>query len=162
MLHSHPIQLAHLETGHSFGLPHTDEDFYNKDLGNCMDYTSNPEANQQPDGTNYAFLQDLYGSVPGSSTATAAATTVKQDNDNNNRRMSQTSVRRRATTKIPSDIRAILKDVVPAMENSSSSVSDKHHHPKWRLLHASSHGQTHEMDLGRGWTVRMHKLLVST
>lgn len=21
----------------SFGLPHTDEDFYNKDLGNCMD-----------------------------------------------------------------------------------------------------------------------------
>lgn len=28
-----------------------------------MDYTSNPEANKSPDETNYAFLEDLYGTV---------------------------------------------------------------------------------------------------
>ena len=27
------------EIGHGFGLPHWDEDFFNKDMGNCMDYT---------------------------------------------------------------------------------------------------------------------------
>ncbi len=27
------------ELGHGFGLPHWDEDFFNKDMGNCMDYT---------------------------------------------------------------------------------------------------------------------------
>jgi hypothetical protein len=27
------------EMGHGFGLPHWDEDFFNKDMGTCMDYT---------------------------------------------------------------------------------------------------------------------------
>jgi hypothetical protein len=49
------------EIGHGFGLPHTDENFYNADLGNCMDYTSNPEVNKQPAQVNYLFLFDLYG-----------------------------------------------------------------------------------------------------
>jgi hypothetical protein len=49
------------EIGHGFGLPHTDENFYNADLGNCMDYTSHPEVNKQPDQSNYLFLFDLYG-----------------------------------------------------------------------------------------------------
>jgi len=26
--------------GHGFGLPHTDERFWNRDQGNCMDYTN--------------------------------------------------------------------------------------------------------------------------
>ena len=51
------------EMGHGFGLPHTDENFYNKDLGNCMDYTTNPQVNMQPDASNYLFLFDLYGLV---------------------------------------------------------------------------------------------------
>jgi hypothetical protein len=53
------------EMGHGFGLPHWDENFYNNDLGNCMDYTNNPTANMQPSGSNYVFLADLYGSVDG-------------------------------------------------------------------------------------------------
>jgi hypothetical protein len=49
------------EIGHGFGLPHSDEDFLNADLGNCMDYTENPVANKQPDTSNFEFLADLYG-----------------------------------------------------------------------------------------------------
>lgn len=51
--------------GHGFGLPHWDEDFYNKNLGNCMDYTNDPSVNMQPSESNFIFLADLYGSLDG-------------------------------------------------------------------------------------------------
>jgi hypothetical protein len=49
------------EIGHGFGLPHTDENFNNADLGNCLDYTRNPKNNLHPDAGNFAFLAELYG-----------------------------------------------------------------------------------------------------
>merc|ERR1712194_396718 len=49
------------ELGHGFGLPHWDEDFYNKDLGNCMDYTQNPHKSSKPDESNFYYLAQLYG-----------------------------------------------------------------------------------------------------
>lgn len=49
------------ELGHGFGLPHWDENFYNKDLGNCMDYTQNPEKSSKPDASNFLYLAQLYG-----------------------------------------------------------------------------------------------------
>ncbi|KAL7554251.1 hypothetical protein ACHAWF_017672 [Thalassiosira exigua] len=55
------------ELGHGFGLGHWDEDFYNKDLYNCMDYTHAPENNQHPDRTNFLFLEHMYGNVAGTS-----------------------------------------------------------------------------------------------
>lgn len=51
------------EIGHGFGLPHTDEKFGNDDLGNCLDYTSNPATNKQPGVDNYKRLMKLYGKV---------------------------------------------------------------------------------------------------
>jgi hypothetical protein len=58
------------ELGHGFGLPHWDENFFNKDLGNCMDYTQNPEQSYKPDESNFLYLAQLYGGrevIPGSS-----------------------------------------------------------------------------------------------
>mmetsp|Transcript_15024 Transcript_15024/g.32740 ORF Transcript_15024/g.32740 Transcript_15024/m.32740 type:complete len:694 (-) Transcript_15024:169-2250(-) len=52
------------ELGHAWGLPHTDESFTNADLGDCMDYTNNPEVNKQPALSNFEFLYQLYGLVP--------------------------------------------------------------------------------------------------
>jgi hypothetical protein len=49
------------ELGHGFGLPHTDENFNNADLGNCLDYTRTPKNNLHPDAGNFAFLAELYG-----------------------------------------------------------------------------------------------------
>ena len=69
-------------------MPHTDESFWNRDLGNCMDYSHNPTANMHPDYTNYEFLADLYGELPGSSSSTYTSSSnnndnVKQNNNNN-------------------------------------------------------------------------------
>jgi len=49
------------ELGHGFGLPHWDENFFNRDLGNCMDYTQNPSKNSRPDKSNFLYLAQLYG-----------------------------------------------------------------------------------------------------
>ncbi|KAL7536589.1 hypothetical protein ACHAXR_007261 [Thalassiosira sp. AJA248-18] len=55
------------ELGHGLGLGHWDEDFFNRDLGNCMDYTKTPENNQAPDRSNFLFLEQMYGNVDGTS-----------------------------------------------------------------------------------------------
>jgi hypothetical protein len=60
------------ELGHGFGLPHWDVDFYNRDLGNCMDYTIRPENNMKPSSSNFEYLGQLYG---GRNVATSAAQT---------------------------------------------------------------------------------------
>ncbi|KAG7371919.1 hypothetical protein IV203_018061 [Nitzschia inconspicua] len=54
------------EIGHGFGLPHTDENFNNADLGNCLDYTTRPQNNLRPGEYNCNRLKTMYGSVDGS------------------------------------------------------------------------------------------------
>lgn len=51
------------ELGHTLGLAHTDEIFDNPDLGNCMDYTNNLNANKHPDNSNYQTLYEIYGAI---------------------------------------------------------------------------------------------------
>ena len=46
--------------GHGFGLPHTDENFYNSDMGNCLDYTHSPANNMHPGDVNFEKLESLY------------------------------------------------------------------------------------------------------
>ncbi|KAL7488687.1 hypothetical protein ACHAW6_014278 [Cyclotella cf. meneghiniana] len=48
------------EIGHGFGLPHTDENPYNKDLGNCLDYTMTPGNNLYPGDVNFEKLHGMY------------------------------------------------------------------------------------------------------
>jgi len=74
------------EVGHTFGLGHQDEDFSNPDLvaggkESCMDYTSNPDGNGQPNQHDYDQLETIYAhldatttvaSVPAASAAAVA------------------------------------------------------------------------------------------
>lgn len=46
------------EVGHDFGLAHQDENFYNQNLGTCMDYTDDPE------GTLHAYNAGLSNVAP--------------------------------------------------------------------------------------------------
>lgn len=48
------------EIGHGFGLPHTDENPYNTNLGNCLDYTNDPKSNMHPGKINFQRLAKLY------------------------------------------------------------------------------------------------------
>jgi hypothetical protein len=58
------IALTHphhpLLCSHGFGLPHTDENPYNTNLGNCLDYTDNPDENLYPGEVNFNKLAGMY------------------------------------------------------------------------------------------------------
>jgi hypothetical protein len=45
---------------HGFGLPHTDENPYNDNLGNCLDYTDDPSENLHPGDVNFNKLKSMY------------------------------------------------------------------------------------------------------
>jgi len=48
------------EIGHGLGLPHTDENPYNTNLGNCLDYTDDPEENLYPGKVNFDKVANMY------------------------------------------------------------------------------------------------------
>lgn len=48
------------EVGHTFGLGHQNENFNDPNLGSCMDYTSSPAGNTQPDSHDYDQLALIY------------------------------------------------------------------------------------------------------
>lgn len=48
------------EVGHTLGLDHQDEDFYNVPLGTCMDYSADPTLNQHPNAHDYEMLETIY------------------------------------------------------------------------------------------------------
>jgi len=50
------------ELGHGFGLAHSDEDYYNLNRGDCMDYTRQPEGNLSTGRSNHEVLKKVYGS----------------------------------------------------------------------------------------------------
>jgi hypothetical protein len=59
------------EIGHTFGLDHQDES--GADLGTCMDYASNPDAdNMHPNTHDYEQLASIYAHVDGSTTIAAS------------------------------------------------------------------------------------------
>jgi len=50
------------EIAHAFGLDHQDENFYNTNLGSCMDYTVNPNgppSNEHPNQHDYDQLETI-------------------------------------------------------------------------------------------------------
>jgi hypothetical protein len=52
------------EIGHSIGLEHQDENFYNKGTQSCMDYTAYVQDSTQPNKIDYGKLTQLYGKLP--------------------------------------------------------------------------------------------------
>jgi hypothetical protein len=61
------------EVGHTLGLDHQDEDFDNRNLGTCMDYTSNPSTNQHPNQHDYDELALIYSHLDSTTTVGAAS-----------------------------------------------------------------------------------------
>lgn len=64
------------EPGHTLGLGHQDENFYNANLGTCMDYTANPlgpPSNEHPNQHDYDQLAKIYSHLDSFNTPKAAA-----------------------------------------------------------------------------------------
>jgi hypothetical protein len=146
------------EIGHGFGLPHTDENFLNRDLGNCMDYTNNPQVNKQPDDSNFQFLADLYGNVTG--TQSVASSEVVSDQvasePGDGRALASQDA---ADRELPAWLLSAWRDLIPQIEQQTDATD---YHKGWRVLHSSNFGEAHERDLGQGFTLQVHKLMVAS
>lgn len=59
------------EVGHTLGLDHQDENFDNKNLGTCMDYTRDPSTNQHPNQHDYDELVTIYSHVDSETTVSS-------------------------------------------------------------------------------------------
>lgn len=73
------------EIGHGFGLDHQDENQTNIDLADangaqtCMDYTSAPQGNGQPNFHDYEELTTIYSHIDSNTTLAASATSTAGD-----------------------------------------------------------------------------------
>lgn len=68
------------EVGHDFGLAHQDENFYNYNLGSCMDYTNDPNggakygpSNLHPNQHDYDELEIIYAHLDSYNTNASVA-----------------------------------------------------------------------------------------
>jgi hypothetical protein len=70
------------EVGHTFGLDHQDENFTNKNLGTCMDYTNRPlgpPANIDPNKHDYDELVTIYSHRDSTTTVGSATRSAAPD-----------------------------------------------------------------------------------
>ncbi|MEX0881716.1 MAG: hypothetical protein WEC17_00610 [Candidatus Saccharimonadales bacterium] len=73
------------EAGHTLGLDHQDEDFYNEPLGTCMDYSVDPTPNQHPNQHDYDMLAEIYTHLDSTTTVgQATQSSPKGRNDGGN------------------------------------------------------------------------------
>lgn len=144
------------EVGHGFGLDHTDENFYNRDLGNCLDYTKVPKNNLHPDVTNYNRLAEMYG------------TPIRR----NLRRRSHAASTNVQVPSIPPQVHLEYKNAIaefyqqhqhhrhqptPAANSNSSTVEPQQ---QWRLLESHARGKKYRRLLGdTGFELEVHMLL---
>lgn len=168
--------------GHAFGLPHTDTNYYNFDRGDCLDYTLRPRNNLSPGEFNFNLLYSLYGSANGDPPTSAAGEAarpptsgqinreddeVNEDDDEDERRLGA-PVRRLddlptedddtpvAVTEKYAAVRACLEERGCA-ECVDETFFD---YGNVRMLHENDQGEACEFDLGEGYTIQTHKLLV--
>ena len=117
-----------------------------------MDYTNRPDVNKQPDRSNFIFLTELYGTVPGSppyipdsDTDGTVEAEAQVDSDNiGNRKLRGTSSR----------ILRLVDELEPEIELSVIRA-----HKDWKLLHRSEFGEAHEKKLDDRFKVQVHFLL---
>jgi hypothetical protein len=147
------------EIGHGFGLPHWDENFYNRDLGNCMDYTATPRNNRKPDSSNFEFLAAMYGVV--GSDPDPEDPNVERFPNRGGGGLRKLFGMGENTPKKP---RPLPDWVIPAynqamvdLEAPASGGGRRH---LWRKLHSNDYGEALEVELGDGFVVQAHKLLV--
>ena len=131
------------EIGHGFGLPHTDENFYNPVMGNCLDYTEiNKSDNLKPGQVNYDKLARLYGVVGERRLRRRAKNGVNQKGGNE-----------KAPAWVLETVERKLKYLESKLEHA--------HEEGWVLVRQNDLRQYHTVDLGAGYRAHANVLLTS-
>jgi hypothetical protein len=129
-------------------LPHTNENFNDPDLGNCLDYTENFGFSKHPDEGNYETLAEWYGQV---SRRRLRGSTIDGTIDD------ASSARLQITHDVPESVMKRRSEAIAKLEESN--YSSIHTDQGWRMLHKKLHGEEHEFDLGEGYKLSVHMLL---
>jgi hypothetical protein len=127
------------EIGHGFGLPHTDENFLNSALGDCLDYSSNVAKNLKPGQVNYDKLVKAYG-VVGS---------LRGLRLNPLSQISQESLNEIET---PHHIRNLFRQKIKSFRVGIENEG-------WITLRKHSLGERHTIELGKGYRGQIDLLL---
>jgi len=126
-----------------------------------MDYTNNPKANMQPDAYNFEFLAELYGVIPSSNNDSAGDPTNENVDSAGKQKpggryLQGSSSKRVAGSSIPEWVVAKWRELDHKLENHAHGSEKR---SGWRLLDESRSGEAHELDIGGGYVVQVHKLL---
>jgi hypothetical protein len=164
--HAHRFLLflyTHAQLGHGFGLPHTDENFNNRNTGECMDYTRTPGANKSPGPENFVFLREMYGTVDGwtdptgdrtaAETSAQEAAAVPPEDSGNRRFLWLRGKRKKDSTNV------LMEPVQEAVRAIESRTDGQEHLDGWKELHRNAYASFHSRDFGHGITVKVSKLL---
>jgi len=147
--------------GHGFGiLHHTDENYFNEDLGNCMDYTRHPEVNMQPNRSNFEFLARLYGTVNEARRRITSGELSSVDTTGGNEfrgRRNQSATLLGREHPVPKSVVNAFAEVDQLLLSGSSEVAGFEGNGR-RRLHSSNHGETYELDGGKGFSIQIRTL----
>ena len=130
------------EFGHAFGLPHTDEDYYNQDSGSCLDYTVRPEDNTSPGKYNFNLLAQLYGVNVNDRMLEAEHETAKRVAEKNP----------------PGTVLSLYNDFVAAMEVMTCKEWETQSGDDLLTTLETELGEACELNLGSGYSIQIHKL----
>jgi len=173
--------------GHGFGLPHTDERFWNRDQGNCMDYTNRPQNNMQPDSVNFETLASVYGEIGGTKPPVVSTDELEpasfpptnnqprsppfqpiqekkeEEEEEEEEKDNEDDRRLRSNLEDDADAGGFPSFVRRRMVEIDDLVFGdlQAAHSGWRVLHETEHGRALEMDLGKGFKVQLHFLLAT-
>ena len=139
------------ELGHGLGLSHSDENFENKDLGDCMDYTHKHENNMHPGSSNFKALKQLYGTVNEDGRSLRVE---KLDAPGDRHRNEQEE---RLLHEEFDKYAAYLLDPIEVLSNDDSQHPDSK--GRWRLLRKTDTAESHERQLGNGYSIRTSILI---
>lgn len=160
------------EIGHGFGLLHTDENFLNSPLGDCMDYSNNLKPNLLPGLINFQRLANMYGTVDGSSSSSSSSSGTT---GGGRKRYSYARYLRRTnkTTDTTTSMSTTPDWVKNAFEEKKRSLVLNHRNDgdlasssgastsDWTLIYQHEYGEIHKVDLGDGYYAHVRVLLAA-
>jgi len=156
------------EIGHGFGLMHTDENFRNTPLGDCLDYTNNLEPNLLPGLINYQKLAVMYGTVEGGKGGRQYVRKLALLRGHERLEQSLEINEGSSTSTMPAWVKERFQEkklsLVLGRSNdaaaSSHHAGNNHSSTDWVLLHKHDLGEIHQVDLGGGYYGQVRALLV--